>query len=91
MTDLPIEVEADLVVLATATVPRADAQELGQREVSLWCSDLKRAHQTALAVAAALKVEEFFIIVRWLRDRGWKRKKPKAGRQYFPGKKVKNY
>jgi heterodisulfide reductase subunit A len=31
LTDLPIEVEADLVVLATATVPRADAQELGQR------------------------------------------------------------
>jgi heterodisulfide reductase subunit A len=31
LTGLPIEVEADLVVLATATVPRADAQELGQR------------------------------------------------------------
>jgi heterodisulfide reductase subunit A len=31
LTDLTIEVEADLVVLATATVPRADAQELGQR------------------------------------------------------------
>jgi heterodisulfide reductase subunit A len=31
LTDLPIEVEADLVVLATATVPRADAKELGQR------------------------------------------------------------
>ncbi|MEJ2209899.1 MAG: CoB--CoM heterodisulfide reductase iron-sulfur subunit A family protein [Anaerolineae bacterium] len=31
LTSLPIEVEADLVVLATATVPRADAQELGQR------------------------------------------------------------
>jgi heterodisulfide reductase subunit A len=31
LTDLPIEVKADLVVLATATVPRADAQELGQR------------------------------------------------------------
>jgi heterodisulfide reductase subunit A len=30
LTDLLIEVEADLVVLATATVPRADAQELGQ-------------------------------------------------------------
>jgi heterodisulfide reductase subunit A len=30
LTGLPIEVEADLVVLATATVPRADAQELGQ-------------------------------------------------------------
>ncbi len=28
---LPIEVEADLVVLATATVPRADARELGRR------------------------------------------------------------
>ena len=31
LTNLPIEVEADLVVLATATVPRADAVELGQR------------------------------------------------------------
>ena len=31
LTNLPIEVEADLVVLATATVPRADAGELGQR------------------------------------------------------------
>jgi heterodisulfide reductase subunit A len=31
LTGLPIEVEADLVVLATATVPRTDAQELGQR------------------------------------------------------------
>jgi heterodisulfide reductase subunit A len=31
LTGLPIEAEADLVVLATATVPRADAQELGQR------------------------------------------------------------
>ena len=31
MTGLPLEVEADLVVLATATVPRADARELGQR------------------------------------------------------------
>jgi heterodisulfide reductase subunit A len=31
LTGLPVEVEADLVVLATATVPRADAQELGQR------------------------------------------------------------
>jgi heterodisulfide reductase subunit A len=31
LTSLPIEVEADLVVLATATVPRADAQELSQR------------------------------------------------------------
>jgi heterodisulfide reductase subunit A len=31
LTDVPIEVEADLVVLATATVPRTDAQELGQR------------------------------------------------------------
>ena len=31
LTGLPIEVEADLVVLATATVPRADAQELGRR------------------------------------------------------------
>jgi heterodisulfide reductase subunit A len=31
LTDLTIEVEADLVVLATATVPRADAHELGQR------------------------------------------------------------
>jgi heterodisulfide reductase subunit A len=31
LTDLPLEVEADLVVLATSTVPRADAQELGQR------------------------------------------------------------
>ncbi len=31
LTGLPIEVEADLVVLATATVPRADAHELGQR------------------------------------------------------------
>ena len=30
LTGLPIEVEADLVVLATAAVPRADAQELGQ-------------------------------------------------------------
>jgi heterodisulfide reductase subunit A len=30
LTGLPIEVEADLVVLATATVPRSDAQELGQ-------------------------------------------------------------
>jgi heterodisulfide reductase subunit A len=30
LTSLPLEVEADLVVLATATVPRADAQELGQ-------------------------------------------------------------
>jgi heterodisulfide reductase subunit A len=31
LTGLVLEVEADLVVLATATVPRADAQELGQR------------------------------------------------------------
>ena len=31
LTGLPIEVQADLVVLATATVPRADAVELGQR------------------------------------------------------------
>jgi heterodisulfide reductase subunit A len=31
LTGLPLEVEADLVVLATATTPRADAQELGQR------------------------------------------------------------
>jgi heterodisulfide reductase subunit A len=31
LTGLPIEVQADLVVLATATVPRADAQDLGQR------------------------------------------------------------
>ena len=31
LTSLPIEVEADLVVLATATVPRSDALELGQR------------------------------------------------------------
>jgi heterodisulfide reductase subunit A len=31
LTGLPLEVEADLVVLATATVPRADAIELGQR------------------------------------------------------------
>ncbi|MCL7451996.1 MAG: CoB--CoM heterodisulfide reductase iron-sulfur subunit A family protein [Anaerolineae bacterium] len=31
LTGLPLEVEADLVVLATAIVPRADAQELGQR------------------------------------------------------------
>lgn len=31
LTGLPVEVEADLVVLATATVPRAGAQELGQR------------------------------------------------------------
>jgi heterodisulfide reductase subunit A-like polyferredoxin len=31
LTNLPLEVEADLVVLATATVPRADAGELGQR------------------------------------------------------------
>ena len=31
LTDLPIEVEADLVVLATATVPRNDALDLGQR------------------------------------------------------------
>ena len=31
LTGLPLEVEADLVVLATATVPRADAQDLGQR------------------------------------------------------------
>jgi heterodisulfide reductase subunit A len=31
LTGLPLEVEADLVVLATATVPRADAPELGQR------------------------------------------------------------
>jgi heterodisulfide reductase subunit A len=30
LTGLPLEVEADLVVLATATVPRADAQDLGQ-------------------------------------------------------------
>ncbi len=30
LTGLPIEVEADLVVLATATVPRSTAQELGQ-------------------------------------------------------------
>jgi heterodisulfide reductase subunit A len=30
LTGLPIEVEADLVVLATATVPRSDAQALGQ-------------------------------------------------------------
>ncbi len=30
LTNLPIEVEADLVVLATATVPRSDALELGQ-------------------------------------------------------------
>lgn len=31
LTGLPLEVEADLVVLATAVVPRADASELGQR------------------------------------------------------------
>lgn len=31
LTGLVLEVEADLVVLATATVPRADSQELGQR------------------------------------------------------------
>ncbi len=31
LTGLPVEVEADLVVLATATVPRAGAQELGRR------------------------------------------------------------
>jgi heterodisulfide reductase subunit A-like polyferredoxin len=31
LTGLPVEVEADLVVLATATVPRADSRELGQR------------------------------------------------------------
>ena len=31
LTGLVMEVEADLVVLATATVPRADSQELGQR------------------------------------------------------------
>jgi heterodisulfide reductase subunit A len=30
LTGLPLEVEADLVVLATAVVPRDDAQELGQ-------------------------------------------------------------
>jgi heterodisulfide reductase subunit A-like polyferredoxin len=31
LTGLPVEVEADLVVLATAVVPRVDALELGQR------------------------------------------------------------
>jgi heterodisulfide reductase subunit A len=31
LSGLPLEVEADLVVLATAIVPRADARELGQR------------------------------------------------------------
>ncbi|MGD8793602.1 MAG: CoB--CoM heterodisulfide reductase iron-sulfur subunit A family protein [Anaerolineae bacterium] len=31
LTGLPLEVEADLVVLATATVPRGDSVELGQR------------------------------------------------------------
>lgn len=31
LTGLPVEVEADLVVLATATVARSDAPELGQR------------------------------------------------------------
>jgi heterodisulfide reductase subunit A len=31
LTGLPLEIEADLVVLATATVPRADAAEFGQR------------------------------------------------------------
>jgi heterodisulfide reductase subunit A len=31
LTNLPLEVNADLVVLATATVPRAGAVELGQR------------------------------------------------------------
>jgi heterodisulfide reductase subunit A len=31
LTGLPVEVQADLVVLATATVPREGAQELGQR------------------------------------------------------------
>jgi heterodisulfide reductase subunit A len=31
LTGLPLEVEADLVVLATATVPRADSRALGQR------------------------------------------------------------
>jgi len=31
LTGLPLEVEADLVVLATATIPRADATELGRR------------------------------------------------------------
>ncbi len=31
LTGLPLEVEADLVVLATATVPHADSVELGQR------------------------------------------------------------
>jgi heterodisulfide reductase subunit A len=30
LSGLPVEVEADLVVLATAIVPRGDAQELGQ-------------------------------------------------------------
>jgi heterodisulfide reductase subunit A len=31
LTGLPVEAQADLVVLATATVPRVNAQELGQR------------------------------------------------------------
>jgi heterodisulfide reductase subunit A len=31
LTGLPLEVEADLVVLATATIPRADSTEMGQR------------------------------------------------------------
>jgi len=31
LAGLPVEVEADLVVLATAAVPRADARELSQR------------------------------------------------------------
>jgi heterodisulfide reductase subunit A len=31
LSGLPLQVEADLVVLATATVPRVDAKELGQR------------------------------------------------------------
>jgi heterodisulfide reductase subunit A len=31
LTGLPLEVEADLVVLATATIPRTDSTEVGQR------------------------------------------------------------
>jgi len=51
-TDLTARGREQAAALATRL-----AQELGQREVSLWCSDLKRAHQTALPIAAELGVE----------------------------------
>lgn len=45
---------------AAALAARLD-RELGQRQVALWCSDLKRAHQTALPIAGALGVEAVWV------------------------------